>query len=114
MATATGSTAYSAAAGGPIIDPGLDVLLLNTVSPFSLSNRPLVLPPEGSLEVVILPSRAEGQVLTADGQITETLKTKDIIDFSLAKDKVLLAGCDSEHFYSALCSKLHWSGGPHA
>lgn len=114
VATATGSTAYSAAAGGPIIDPGLDVLLLNTVSPFSLSNRPLVLPPEGSLEVEILPSRAEGQVLTADGQITETLKTKDIIDFSLAKDKVLLAGCDSEHFYSALCSKLHWSGGPHA
>lgn len=112
VATATGSTAYSVAAGGPIIDPSLDALLLNPISPFSLSNRPLVLPPEGVLEALVLPSRTDNIVLTADGQVTENLKIGDRIEFSLAQDKVLLVGCSLESFYGALRSKLHWSGGP--
>lgn len=114
VATSTGSTAYSAAAGGPIIDPAVRVLLLIPVCPFSLSNRPLVLPPEGILEAVVQPSRAKSVVLTADGQITVDLEVGDIIKFHLAKKKVLLAGCSSQHFYSALRSKLHWSGGTNA
>lgn len=112
VATATGSTAYSVAAGGPIIDPSLDALLLNPISPFSLSNRPLVLPPEGILEALVLPSRTDNIVLTADGQVSDNLQIGDRIEFSLAKDKVLLVGCSSDSFYGALRSKLHWSGGP--
>ena len=114
VATSTGSTAYSAAAGGPIIDPALRVLLLIPVCPFSLSNRPLVLPPEGTLEAIVQPSRAKSVVLTADGQITVDLEVGDIIQFHLARNKVLFAGCSSRHFYSALRSKLHWSGGTNA
>ncbi len=114
VSTSTGSTAYSAAAGGPIIDPALKALLLIPVSPFSLSNRPLVLPPEGCLEAVVRLSRAKGMVLTADGQITTDLQVDDVIKFRLADKKVMLAGCNSPHFYSALRSKLHWSGGTHA
>lgn len=114
VATSTGSTAYSAAAGGPIIDPGLPALLLIPVSPFSLSNRPLVLPPQGKLKAVVQPSRAKSVVLTADGQITVDLHVGDTIEFHLAKHKVSLAGCTSQHFYSALRSKLHWSGGNNA
>ena len=114
VATATGSTAYSAAAGGPIIDPALDALLLSPISPFSLSNRPLVLPSEGDLEVEILPFRTEGAVLTVDGQITYNLEAGDVIKYSLGKNKAYLADCNSERFYKALRSKLHWSGGPYA
>ena len=112
VATPTGSTAYSAAAGGPIIDPSVDALLLNPVSPFSLSNRPLVLPPDGVLKAVVQESRASGMVLTADGQVSVSIQVGDEIHFRLSKDKVLLVGCNSNHFYSALRSKLHWSGGP--
>lgn len=114
VATATGSTAYSAAAGGPIVDPSLDALILSPVCPFSLSNRPLVLPADGVLEAVVQPSRDAGVVMTADGQVSMDLNTGDVIRFSLAKEKVLLAGCSAESFYSALRSKLHWSGGPRA
>lgn len=114
VATSTGSTAYSAAAGGPIIDPALRALLLIPVSPFSLSNRPLVLPPEGILRAVVQPSRSKSVALTADGQITVDLEVGDVIEFRLARDKVLLAGCSSRHFYAALRSKLHWSGGNNA
>lgn len=112
VATATGSTAYSAAAGGPIVDPSVDMLLLSPVSPFSLSNRPLVLPPDGVLEAVVRPSRASGMVLTADGQVSTEVRAGDLIRFRISGDKALLAGCDSAHFYGALRSKLHWSGGP--
>lgn len=111
VATPTGSTAYSAAAGGPIIDPSLLALLLIPVSPFSLSNRPLVLPPEGVLEAVVQPSRARGVGLTADGQITADLQEGDVVRFQLAEKKALLVGCTPRHFYSTLRSKLHWSGG---
>ena len=52
--------------------------------------------------------------MTADGQVSMDLNTGDVIRFSLAKEKVLLAGCSAESFYSALRSKLHWSGGPRA
>ncbi len=112
VATATGSTAYSAAAGGPIIDPALDALVLSPVCPFSLSNRPLVLPSDGTLEAQVLPSRASGLIMTADGQITVDVHIGDRIQFCLAKEKVLLAGCNSAKFYGALRSKLNWSGGP--
>ena len=112
VATATGSTAYSAAAGGPIVDPSVDMLLLNPICPFSLSNRPLVLPTDGILEAEVLPSRANAIVLTADGQVTFEILSGDKIQFSIANQKILLAGCNTAKFYSALRSKLHWSGGP--
>ena len=113
-ATSTGSTAYSAAAGGPIVDPALDALILNTVSAFSLSNRPLVLPGDAELIITVLPSRSEGCILSFDGQVHIPVETGDTIRIKKAERKVSLAGCDSSVFYSALRSKLRWSGGPRA
>lgn len=113
-ATSTGSTAYSAAAGGPIVDPALDALILNTVSAFSLSNRPLVLPCDAELIITVLPSRSEGCILSFDGQVHIPVETGDTIRIKKAERKVSLAGCDSSVFYSALRSKLRWSGGPRA
>ncbi|MBO4759031.1 MAG: NAD(+)/NADH kinase [Spirochaetaceae bacterium] len=114
VATATGSTAYSVAAGGPIVDPELDAFVLSTICPFSLSNRPIVLPSSGVLCVDVLPSRDTGVSITADGQVLEHLETGDIVFLQKAEEKVLLADCGSSVFYSALRSKLHWSGGPSA
>lgn len=114
VATATGSTAYSAAAGGPIVDPELDAFVLSPICPFSLSNRPIVLPASGVICIDILPSRGTGVSINVDGQVLESLETGDIVFLQKAKENVLLADCGSAVFYSALRSKLHWSGGPGA
>lgn len=114
VATSTGSTAYSAAAGGPIVDPNLDVFVLSPICPFSLSNRPLVLDSEGKLCIKVLPSRGAEIVLSCDGQEVIKLMSDDTIIIEKNKDKALLVGCDASVFYSALQSKLCWSGGPNA
>lgn len=111
VSTATGSTAYSLAAGGPIIDPQLDALILTPINSFSLSSRPLVLNPHGELSVTVLPSRASLE-LTADGQVPFLLKEKDCIKMRISEYKASLICSTPENFYSALRSKLNWSGGP--
>lgn len=112
ISTATGSTAYSASAGGPIIDPGLDAMVLTLMNAFSLSSRPLVLSPAGQLEIEILPSRISDVVISVDGQIPVDLHVGDIIRIRQIDAKAKLIGCTKEKFYNALRSKLNWSGGP--
>ncbi|WP_296850548.1 NAD(+)/NADH kinase [Treponema sp.] len=112
ISTATGSTAYSASAGGPIIDPGLDAMVLTLMNAFSLSSRPLVLSPEGQLEIEILPSRISDVVISVDGQIPVDLHVGDVIRIRQIDAKARLIGCTKEKFYDALRSKLNWSGGP--
>ncbi|MGL4987380.1 MAG: NAD(+)/NADH kinase [Treponemataceae bacterium] len=112
VATSTGSTAYSAAAGGPIIDPDLDVFVLSPICSLSLSNRPIVLPSNGQLHIKVLPSRASQSALVLDGQLFFNLEEHDTITIKKSSEKVTLVGCTSNVFYSALRSKLQWSGGP--
>ena len=112
ISTATGSTAYSASAGGPIIDPGLDAMVLTLMNAFSLSSRPIVLSPTGQIEIEILPSRISDVVISVDGQIPVDLHVGDIIKIKQIEHKAKLIGCTKEKFYNALRSKLNWSGGP--
>ncbi len=113
-ATPTGSTAYSAAAGGPIADPLLNVIVFSPICPFSLSNRPLVLSGDSVLEVTVKDSRGAEILLTCDGQESFPLQTEDKIVIRRDETEVRLAGCGKSEFYTALKSKLNWSGGPHA
>ena len=112
VATATGSTAYSAAAGGPIVDPEIDALVLTPVNSFSLSARPLVLSSKGVIEIVILPSRCPNSMMTVDGQVPIDLHVGDCVRISQQKEKAILIDCNQGKFYSALRAKLNWSGGP--
>lgn len=114
VSTPTGSTAYSSSAGGPIIDPDLDSLLLTPVNSFSLSSRPLVLSPHGEVQLTVLPSREHESILTIDGQTPVELSAGDCIKIRQIPEKVKLVGCTAERFYEALQSKLNWAGGPHA
>ena len=114
ISTATGSTAYSASAGGPIIDPELDALVLTPINSFSLSSRPLVLSPRGEVGITILPSRENDVIITIDGQKPFDLHEGDCIKSRRLQEKVKLVGCTTKKFYGALRSKLNWSGGPHA
>jgi len=114
VSTATGSTAYSVSAGGPIIDPELDALVLTPLNPFSLSARPLVFNPDSTLSIRMLPNRDKKAVLTVDGLPLVKLFEKDLVTVCKAEKKARLVGTTIEKFYNALRFKLNWAGGPHA
>ena len=114
LSTPTGSTAYSAAAGGPIVSPELEAFVLTPLNAFSLSSRPVVLSPDSVLEVTIEKCRAKNICITVDGQEPFSLTSGDVISVVLNKKKVKLVAGSAEKFYTALRSKLNWSGVPHA
>ena len=114
VATPTGSTAYSMAAGGPIIDPEMEALILNPICPFSLSNRPFVLPSRQTLSITVADKKrsrtaGSGVMLTIDGQDTFTLEESDRIFIKQAPYSAKLIINGKYAYYSALRSKLFWS-----
>ncbi|MDR1576388.1 MAG: NAD(+)/NADH kinase [Treponema sp.] len=110
IATPTGSTAYSMAAGGPILDPEMEALIISPICPFTLSNRPLVLPASPALIITVAAKQRSGVLLTVDGQDTFDLEPEDRIIVQQASRHVLLVSSDRRSYYSALRGKLGWSG----
>ena len=112
VSSPTGSTAYSASAGGPIVGPDLDALVLTPLNSFSLSARPIVFSTKAVLSAKIVPSRNRDAILTVDGQKPVDLKDNDEIHIKKSEHDAILAGTSVEKFYNALRNKLNWSGGP--
>lgn len=112
ISTPTGSTAYSAASGGPILAPDLSAFVLTPICSFSLSNRPIVLPSSGTLQINVLEMRHKDSILTIDGKELFPLMEGDSVLVNEAPDRIKLIGCDADIFYSKLRSKLNWSGAP--
>ena len=109
--TPTGSTAYSAAAGGPIVDPELEALILSPICPFTLSNRSMVLPADETIMIEVGEEQQSGALLTVDGQVTEKLKVRDRVFLKKAPYPCLLIASGRRGFYESLRTKLNWSGG---
>lgn len=109
VATPTGSTAYSLAAGGPIVEPGVDVLLITPICPHSLHQRPLILPAAGELELTpAFKNKEDGAVLSVDGQINLSLPPGARIRLTRSPLKTkLLCGAERD-FFSILNRKLNW------
>ncbi len=114
VSTPTGSTAYSAAAGGPLMEPEMEAVLLNPICPFSLSNRPLVINSDKKIEISVDSDQRAEIMLTVDGQTVFPLKPDDIVVFEQAAEKALIINSDKRNFYEILRTKLKWSGGPDA
>ena len=114
MATPTGSTAYSAAAGGPLLEPEMDAVLLNPICPFSLSNRPLVIHSDKKIQIYVEPDQRAEVILTVDGQTVFPLQPNDEVAFEKAPEKALIISSNKRNFYEILRTKLKWSGGPDA
>jgi NAD+ kinase len=114
VATPTGSTAYNLAAGGPVLHPEMDAMIVNPVCPFTLSNRPLVVPADEAVEITMEEGRRTGAMLTIDGQVTFTLHPGDKIRVSGAPKKARIHVTKGFAFYELLRTKLEWSGGPGA
>ena len=111
IATTTGSTAYSMAAGGPIMDPEMEAVIINPICPFTLSNRPLVLPSRQALAVTVAQEQRTDVLLTVDGQDSFALECSDRIIIQHAPWPALLIFEDRLSYYSALRTKLSLSGG---
>jgi len=114
IATPTGSTAYSLAAGGPVLDPDLDAMVFTPICPFTLSNRPLVMPGGETLELYVEPAQRERTMLTVDGQDFFDLAEGDRVIFKRSAFKARLFRCERGAFFQVLRTKLNWSGGPDA
>lgn len=113
-ATPTGSTAYSVAAGGPILDPEMQALIINPICAFTLSNRPLVMPADEALHIDVEQNQRSAVLMTLDGQEVVALEEGDRILVCRSTHRARLVESDRFAFYTALRSKLNWSGGPDA
>lgn len=114
ISTSTGSTAYSASAGGPIVVPVLDAFVMTPINSFSLSSRPIVLDSEKEIEINVQPCRTKEINMIVDGQEGVPLNAGDIIKITKLDKKVKLISSTEEKYYNTLRSKLNWTGGPHA
>ena len=106
IATPTGSTAYSLSAGGPIIHPSMNALLLSPICPFTLTNRPIVIPSQSVLQVKLI-TEEEVQV-TLDGQTGYPMFRDDLLEIKQGPTPVSLIQAKGKNYYQVLRQKLHW------
>ncbi len=107
IATPTGSTAYSLSSGGPIIEPGLRVIIVNPISPHTLADRPIVIGDDKEIEVRVA-GREDEIILVADGQVECSLKYGDVVLVRRADYAVKLVLFGDKFFYDVLREKLKW------
>jgi len=111
VSTPTGSTAYSLAAGGPILSPETDSILLTPICPHTLTNRALVVGTDQTIRIRVI--RQEGVPAPAvqfDGRPGGNLRTHDWLEIKPAQTKIQLAYLPHSDFYRVLRQKLKWSG----
>ena len=111
IATPTGSTGYSLAAGGPILDVDLSSLIVTPICPFTLSNRPLVISGETKISLNILKGQRTGLMLSVDGQQNFPLQEEDTIIVEKSRSKALLVTSERRNYIEVIRDKLNWSGG---
>lgn len=114
VATPTGSTAYSLAAGGPIIHPEMEAMILNPICPFTLTNRPIVVPGNEKVRIDLDRIQRTELILTVDGQETVDLLPGDIVLIEKSDYRTHIINSDKRDFYGILKTKLNWSGEPYA
>ena len=109
VATPTGSTAYSLSAGGPLVHPRLQALLVTSIAPHTLTARALVLPPEADVSVVVSERDPQDMVrVTVDGQLGFPLSAGDRIRVRRAEHPARILSVGGANFYDKLQTKLRW------
>lgn len=111
IATPTGSTGYSLAAGGPIVDNNLSALVCTPICPFTLSNRPLVVSSERRISLKILENQRTNILVNLDGQVNTEVFEQDIVEVRKSRTKAILLVTNNRTNFDILRDKLKWSGG---
>jgi NAD+ kinase len=109
VATPTGSTAYNLAAGGPIVHPAVDALLLTPIAPHMLTNRPVVIPAGSDVQVEPMMDGNEEVFVTFDGQSGHALQADDVIEIRKAENPLRLVRASKRTYFDVLRQKLKWS-----
>ena len=111
IATPTGSTGYAMAAGGPILHPGIEAIVVNPICPMSLSSRAIVVPPRSRLSVWPLGETSRRVKLWKDGAYATVLEPGDRCVVQRSPDPALMLLLEhSPSYYRTLTRKLHWAG----
>jgi NAD+ kinase len=111
VSTATGSTAYALACGGPIVDPSLDLLLMVPICPHTLADRPILVSGRSKVTVV-LHDRFDTRALAAcDGVVLGELRPTDRLEIQPSQQRITLLHPPGYDYFRLLRSKLHWGRG---
>ncbi|MFQ5703684.1 MAG: NAD(+)/NADH kinase [Gemmatimonadales bacterium] len=108
IATPTGSTAYSMSAGGPIVVPGVEALVITAICPHTLAVRPLVVPGTSEISLQLVPPWGDEVLVSYDGQVRSRLEPEDRFVARQSKSVVQLVRLAEEGFFSRMRAKLQW------
>jgi NAD+ kinase len=108
VATPTGSTAYSLSAGGPIVVPGVDALVLTAICPHTLAVRPIVVPGTAEISISLIPPYTDEVWVSYDGQVTTNLDPDATIVVRRGPWEVKLVRLGKEGFFKGVREKLQW------
>lgn len=109
VASPTGSTAYNLAAGGPIVHPALDAVLLTPIAPHTLTNRPVIIPASSTIRVEPLMDNADDEVfVTFDGQSGHSLQADDVVEIVRAAHPLRIVRSPHRNYFDVLRQKLKW------
>ena len=114
VATPTGSTGYSLAAGGPILMSDISAFIITPICPFTLSNRPLVTGSETYCTIKVSEGQRTEVVLSVDGQSSIALMEGDEVNIEKSRSKALLILSHKRNYIEVIRDKLNWSGEMHA
>jgi NAD+ kinase len=107
VSTPTGSTAYNLSAGGPVIFPSMNAVVITPICPFTLSNRPIVVPDDAEIEL-LLKTDHEEVALTLDGQVGFPLKVEDRVLIRKSRTTFNLVQPSNRNYFDVLRDKLRW------
>ncbi|HXI63941.1 MAG TPA: NAD(+)/NADH kinase [Gemmatimonadales bacterium] len=108
IATPTGSTAYALSAGGPIVVPTVDAIVVAAICPHTLAVRPLVVPADAAVTVEPIPPWTEDVLVSFDGQVGTTMRAGERLVVKRAARPVLLVRLGPEGFFARMRKKLNW------
>lgn len=108
IATPTGSTGYSLSAGGPIIHPGIDSIVVTPICPHTLTNRPIVVSDASTVRVMLRTMPDEEVFLTLDGQVGVRLLAGDLVTVTASKRRARLVSSPTRCYFEVLRTKLKW------
>lgn len=107
VSTPTGSTAYNLSAGGPIVYPSMNAVVLTPICPFTLTNRPIVIPDSAEIELKLIDNN-EGVFLTLDGQTGYRMKADDRVIIRKSRTTFNIVQPHNRNYFDVLRNKLKW------